>query len=410
MKSRQARTLERFIKFPSMSRIPVVQLKPERLKSVLAGHPWVFSGALTSKPEAPDGSVVRLLCKDRFLGMGYYNGRTDIAVRLLSRQDEAPDAGFFASRFRALRDRKEEWLPEGTDAYRLAFAEADGLPGLVVDKYADALVAQFHTLGMDTLKPAVVEALVEVFSPSSLLERSDLAVRVTEGMESRPVGVLAGAPVQEVEFMENGRRFCADLLKGQKTGFFLDQRENRATLPRWTRGRAVLNCFSYSGGFSVAAARTARRVVSVDASKSAIELARRNFALNGLPAPEENFVVADVFDHLKTLTAGDFDCILLDPPSFAKSRKQLPAAIKAYTSLNALALHKLPEGGVLISSSCTAHVDNLTFIKILHQASVNAGCALRVLDSREQPFDHPYHLSFPEGRYLKFFVMQKSAL
>jgi 23S rRNA (cytosine1962-C5)-methyltransferase len=364
---------------------------------------------LAAKPTAEDGSVVRVILQKEVLGTGYYNGRTDIAVRLLTRSDEAIDADFFARRFEAIRRRKESWLPPDTDAYRLVFAEADGLPGLVVDKYGDVLVAQFHTLGMDRLKSHVVEALERVFKPRSIVERSDLAVRAAEGLEDRPVGILSGEPVQEIRFLENGRRFAADVIKGQKTGFFLDQRENRLALPRWCRGRSVLNCFSYSGGFSVAAATTARRVVSVDASRPAIEMARRNFDLNGLPAHEGDFVVGDVFDFLKALAAGEFDCIILDPPSFAKNRRQLPAAIKAYTTLNSLALARLPEGGVLVSSSCTAHVDHSTFLKILHQSSVNAGCVARVLEAREQPFDHPYHLSFPEGRYLKFVALQKSA-
>lgn len=386
-----------------------VRIKPERVKSLLAGHPWIFSGALAEKVTAPDGSLVRVLAGDRCLGIGYYNGRTDIAVRLLSRVDVPIDTAFFADRFRALRSRKEGWLPGGTDAYRVVFGESDGLPGLVVDRYADSLSIQFHTAGMDALKPLVLAGLVEVFAPDQVVERSDVGARRAEGMEPLPPAVLHGTPRREVEIRENGFRFLVDLMEGQKTGFFLDQRENRHALQRYAAGRSVLNCFSYSGGFSVYAAATARRVASVDISKTAIDLARRNFALNGLPAPEGDFIARDVFDHLKEIRKGEFDLILLDPPSFAKNRKQLANAIKAYTSLNTLALEKLPDEGLLVSSSCTSHVDQMTFIKILHQSSVLAKCVLRVVDSREQPFDHPYHLSFPEGRYLKFFVLQKSA-
>lgn len=387
-----------------------VEIKPDRTKSMLAGHPWIFSGALARKPDAPDGSVVRILCGKQVLGMGYYNGRTDIAVRFLSRRDEPIDARFFAERFRNIRRRKEAWLPPETNAYRAAFAEADGLPGLVVDRYDRVLVAQFHTLGMDLLKPMVVEALREAHEPISIVERSDLGGRRMEGLETQPVGILHGEDVAEVEIREHGFRFLANVREGQKTGFFLDQRENRQALLRFCRDRTVANCFSYSGGFSVYAASVARRVVSVDISKSAMELCRRNFQLNGRPAPEEDFLARDVFDWLKELAPGAFDCIILDPPSFAKNRKQLTNAIKAYTTLNTMALEKLPENGILVASSCTSHVDQGTFIKILHQAGVLARCTLRVLDSREQPFDHPYNLSFPEGRYLKFFVLQKSGL
>lgn len=387
----------------------IVQILPGRVKNLLAGHPWIFSGALAAKPDVPDGSVVRVRSGRMALGMGYYNSRTDIAVRMLSRREEAIDSGFFEARFRAIRSRKEPWLPAGTDAYRICFGEGDGLPGLVVDRYADVLVVQFHTLGMDLLRGPVLDALVRVFGPAGVVERSDVGSRRGEGLEPLPPALLHGSPVGEVEIRENGFKFVVDVMGGQKTGFFLDQRENRMALRRFSPGRSVLNCFSYSGGFSVYAAPEAKRVVSLDISKSAIALCRRNFTLNDLPAPEEDFVARDAFDYLKELAPGEFDLILLDPPSFAKNRKQAANAIKAYTTLNTMALEKLPEGGVLVSSSCTSHVDQGTFIKILHQAGVLARCELRVLDSREQPFDHPYNLSFPEGRYLKFFVLQKSA-
>jgi 23S rRNA (cytosine1962-C5)-methyltransferase len=392
-----------------MSPLPVIQIKPERIKSIQAGHPWIFSGALAGQPRLPDGSLVRLMAGKQFLGIGYYNSKTDIAARLLTWKDEPIDAGFFAERFKLLRRRKEEWLPSRTNAYRAVFAEGDGFPGLVVDKYDQTLVAQFHTAGMDKLKPLVTEGLVKAFGPKSIVERSDVANRVPEGLADKPVGILHGADVSEVEIEEQGFRFLVHVKEGQKTGFFLDQRENRQAIVRYAKGRTLANCFSYTGGFSVYAASVAKRVVSVDISKPATEYCRRNFALNGYPAPDGDFLAQDVFDFLKALEPGQFDFIILDPPSFAKNKKQLPNAIKAYTTINSKALEKLPDGGILVSSSCTSHVDQSTFIKILHQSSVNARCALKVLESREQPQDHPYHLSFPEGRYLKFFILQKWA-
>lgn len=392
-----------------MSNLPILQVRPERIKSMLAGHPWIFSGALAKKPDIPDGSLVRVLAGKQFLGIGYYNSRTDIAVRILTWQDESIDAGFFADRFRLLRRRKEEWLPTRTNAYRAVFAEGDGCPGLVVDKYDRTLVAQFHTLGMDKLKPMVVEGLAKAFGPASIVERSDVANRVPEGLDSKPVGMLHGTDVTEVEIEEQGFKFLVHVKEGQKTGFFLDQRENRQAIVRYAKGRTLANCFSYTGGFSVYAASVAKRVVSVDISKPATEYCRRNFALNGHKQPEGDFLAQDVFDFLKAMEPGSFDFIILDPPSFAKNKKQLPNAIKAYTTINSKALEKLPDGGILVSSSCTSHVDQGTFIKILHQSSVNARCHLKVLENREQPQDHPYHLSFPEGRYLKFLIMQKWA-
>jgi 23S rRNA (cytosine1962-C5)-methyltransferase len=392
-----------------MASIPVLPIKPDRTKSVLAGHPWIFSGALAKKPDIPDGTLVKVQSHSQVLGIGYYNSRTDIAVRMLTSRDETIDAAFFAGRFRLLRRRKEEWLPARTNAYRAVFAEGDGFPGLVVDKYDKTLVAQFHTLGMDKLKPLVVEGLVKAFGPASIVERSDVANRVPEGLDSKPIGMLHGADVSEVEIEEQGFKFLVHVKEGQKTGFFLDQRENRQAIVRYCKGRTLANCFSYTGGFSVYAASAAKRVVSVDISKPAMEFCRRNFKLNGFAAPEGDFLAQDVFDFLKGMEPGAFDFIILDPPSFAKNKKQLTNAIKAYTTINSKALEKLPDGGILVSSSCTSHVDQSTFIKILHQSSVNARCHLKVLESREQPQDHPYHLSFPEGRYLKFFILQKWA-
>lgn len=391
-----------------MPHYPVIQLRPERRKSVLAGHPWVFSGALQGKPRVNDGALITLMCGEETLGTGYYNSRTDIAVRLLSRHDEVIDTAFFVKRFVSLREERETFMPPGTTAWRVAFAEADGCPGLIVDHYAGTLVVQFHTKGMDELRNVIVEALLEVYQPEAVVERSDVAVRKQEGLPDQPVRVLHGTTPEEVTFTEYGHVFIADLLKGQKTGFFLDQRENRRALQRWCAGRSVLNVFSYSGGFSVyAAAAGARRVASLDASAAAMELCKRNMAANGFTQDPEDFLTHDAFDALAALKPGEFDCIIIDPPSMAKSKKQMPAAIKAYTALSRFALKALPPGGLLVSASCTSHLDTMTYMKILHFASVQAGCGLKLLDSREQPSDHPYHFSFPEGKYLKFLINRK---
>ena len=268
-------------------------------------------------------------------------------------------------------------------------------------------MVQFHTLGMETLRESIIAALLEVFPPTALVERSDLAVRKHEGLPDQPIRVLQGTVDSEIEILENGCRFLVDVLKGQKTGFFLDQRENRLALRRWCTGRSVLNVFCYTGGFSVYAAATAKRVASLDASASAMDLCRRNLLLNGFNFPDEDFITQDAFDFISGLKSGEFDCIILDPPSFAKNRGQVKNAIKAYNTINTKALQALPVGGILVSASCTSHIDPLTFLKILHQSAVNARCGLKVLEIKEQPFDHPYNLAFPEGRYLKFVVMQK---
>jgi 23S rRNA (cytosine1962-C5)-methyltransferase len=389
---------------------PQVKVRPERRKSLLGRHPWLFSGALSDKPKVADGSLVSIVCGNDSLGVGYYNSRTDIAVRLLSPVEEKVDAVFFARRFRELQQERLEACPPDTTAWRVVFGEADGCPGLIVDRYADVLVMQLHTAGMDGLRKDIVAALVATHAPRAIVERSDLAVRRQEGLQEMPVGVVYGSLDGEVEFLENGHRFIADVLKGQKTGFFLDQRENRLALQRWCKGRSVLNVFSYTGGFSVyAAAAGARRVASLDASASAMALCRRNMALNGFDLPDPDYRTEDAFEALSTLEPGEFDCLIIDPPSLAKNRNQLKNAIKAYTSLNTKALKALPVGGILVSASCTTHIDPLTFIKILHQSALNANCGLKILETKEQPFDHPYNLAFPEGRYLKFFVTKKTA-
>ena len=387
---------------------PEARIRSDRRKSILAGHPWIFSGALAETPKVSDGSVVSVVCDREILGTGYYNSRTDIAVRMLSRRDEPVDKDFFVRKFLRLKQDRESWMPSDTNAYRLVFAEADHCPGLIVDHYAGVLVAQFHTLGMSLLHSAVIPALQEVFSPVAIVERSDLAVRRHEGIADQPIRVLHGTMDGEIEIRENGCRFLVDVLKGQKTGFFLDQRENRLALRRWCVGRSVLNVFCYTGGFSVYAASVAKRVASLDSSIPAMDLCRRNLALNGFQFPDEDFNTHDAFDVLSNLKGGEFDCIILDPPSFAKSRAQVVNAIKAYTTINTKALQALPDGGILVSASCTSHIDPLTFLKILHQSAVNARCTLKVLEIKEQPFDHPYNLAFPEGRYLKFVVMQKN--
>jgi 23S rRNA (cytosine1962-C5)-methyltransferase len=385
-----------------------VEIRPDRTKSLRQGHPWVFSGAIAGKTTAQDGDPVLVCCQGAVLGLGLYHGQTDIAIRMIAKQPQLLDTAFFKDRFTQLKQFKEAWLPPKTNAYRLVFGEGDFLPGLIIDRYDQVLVVQAHTLAMGKLLQPIFEALTDVFHPQAIVERSDVRNRKQEGGElASPVRVAQGELPEEVVFVEYGLQFMADVMQGQKTGFFLDQRENRQALQRWVQGRNLLNTFCYSGGFSVACAKSAASITNVDISKRALEVAKRNYALNGLSVKDEQFLAVDVFEYLKSMPKTAHDAILLDPPSFAKNRGQIKTAIKAYTSLNTLALRKLPEGGILATSSCTAHIDHLTFIKIIHQSSVEAGCSLSVLDSREQPHDHPYQLSFPEGRYLKFLVLQK---
>jgi 23S rRNA (cytosine1962-C5)-methyltransferase len=387
-----------------------VIIKNERVKNLEAGHPWIFSRGIKQVSEKMvNGEVCGIYDEqNRFLATGYYNDKSQISIRILSWKDEPINEEFFRRRIQNLRETREEFLPPDTDSYRVVYGESDYLPGLIVDKYADVLVIQLHTLGMDMLRENIVAALKQVFHPKTIYERSDISVRQKEGLKTQPKQLLFGDDVAEVLIRENGFYFRVDFREGQKTGFFLDQRENRNLVARFCRNKRVLNCFAYTGGFSVYAALAgARSVTSVDSCGSAIEYARKNFEANRLDPQKYQFIKADVFEYLKRVDVGEYDVIILDPPSFAKRKDQVKSAIKAYTTLNFKALEKMLPRALLVTSSCTSHIDEQTFIKILHQSSVNDLCSLNVLASAGQPLDHPYNLNFPEGRYLKFFILQK---
>jgi 23S rRNA (cytosine1962-C5)-methyltransferase len=386
-------------------------LKRGRDKAIRNRHPWVFSGAVERVEGQPeDGEVVDV--RDgagAFLARGYLNRRSQIVVRLLS-WDEGERIGeaFWERRIAGAIARRQALAadPE-TTAYRLIHAEADLVPGLIVDRYGDYLVVQCLTLGIARRRDALVEALVKALSPAGIYERSDVEVRAQEGLA--PVtGVLHGqAPPPEIEILEHGHRFWVDLANGQKTGFYLDQRENRQALARYARGREVLDAFAYSGGFSVYAARAgARSITLLDASSEALELARRNLQLNGHDLSAVMFDQGDVFEMLRLYRdeGRSFDLIVLDPPKFAPTRRHVDRASRAYKDINLLAIKLLRPGGVLFTFSCSGGVDAGLFQKIVFGASVDAGRDVQVLEWLAQGPDHPVLLSFPESAYLKGLV------
>ena len=384
-----------------------IYIKNNIVKNLTAGHPWCFSGAIFKKDnDINDGELVEIYSEKLFIGIGYYNKNTDISLRIITRKKQLIDKNFFVERFKELKREKEAFI-NNTNAYRLVFGESDNLPGLVIDLYDRVAVIQIHTIGMEKLKKLIVNALIEAVKPAAIYEKSDIHIRTQEGLEKKVGRMLYGEELKDVEIIENNFKFLINIIEGQKTGFFLDQRLNRRAIIPYCQNKRVLNCFSYTGGFSVYAASTASSVTSVDISKPAIEYAGKNFLLNGFDLNKHKFLAVDVFDYLKNLSYNEYDLIILDPPSFAKNKKHLKNAIKAYITINSKALEKLPDYGILISSSCTTHIDEQTFIKILHQSAVNAGCQLKVLESKLQPSDHSYNLAFPEGRYLKFFILQK---
>lgn len=387
---------------------PRIYLRKGRERRVAEGHPWVFSGAVAHHAEVEPGSIVDVFdAEDIFVGRGYYNPASSIPVRVMTRnEDHAIDGNFVRKRISQAFDLRKAWIDaKTTTAYRLVHGESDSLPGLIVDRYSDFLVVQFHTLGIECLRQEAIDALDELFSPTGIFERSDVGTRRADGLDTFPTGLVAGAePPELIEVLEHRCRFLVDVRRGQKTGFFLDQRENRLGVQQFARDRHVLNCFCYSGGFSVFAGRgKAARTVSVDVSPTAIELAEQNLVLNRLSTDDHTCVTDNVFDYLKACRSSgeQYDLVVVDPPAFVKTQEALSHATRAYISLNRRAIQVLRPGGVLVTASCSTQIDYESFFTILKHAATAANRTVQVVKSHLQAVDHPAPVSFPEGRYLK---------
>ncbi len=391
--------------------MPRLHLKPNRDRAVRRFHPWIFSGSVHHlEGEHAPGDIVEVLAADgAFLGRGFYNPNSQIVCRMLTWHDEPIDAAFLqrkiASAYRLRLDLFGTNAPSATNAYRVVNAEGDGLPGLIVDRYADYLVVQISTLGMSRFRNEIVVALQQALQPQGIFERSVGAALHEEGLQ--PVTqVLAGAePPPVIHIRENDRHFAVNVREGQKTGFFLDQRENRAWVARLCQNRKVLNGFGYTGAFSVYAAQAgAQTVVTVDSSATAIELAKQNFALNRLEVAANDFVVADLFHFLRSTTQ-KFDLIILDPPAFAHRQKDVENAARAYKDINLQAMKVIESGGLLLSCSCSQPVSPDLFQKILFGAATDAGRTVRILGQSGQAPDHPISVYHPEGRYLQAMLL-----
>lgn len=388
-----------------------VHLKQGREKAIRNRHPWVFSGAIERiSGDVQDGAIVTVRdARGAFLARGYLNRRSQIAVRLLSWDgEERIDDSFWARRLAASIARRAPLAAEpATTAYRLVHAESDLLPGLIVDRYGGYVVVQFLTLGMDQRRETIADALGELLSPTGIYERSDVDVRAREGLA--PVsGTVAGAPPPDtIEVLENGHAFLVDVVAGQKTGFYLDQRESRTALARIAQGREMLDAFSYSGAFGVyAAASGAGPITFLDASAEALALALRHMQHNGLERPIDSYDQGDVFEVLRLCRdqGRSFDLIVLDPPKFAPTRRHVQRASRAYKDINLLAIKLLRPGGVLFTFSCSGGIDAALFQKIVFGASADAGRDVQILAHLAQGPDHPILLSFPESAYLKGLV------
>jgi 23S rRNA (cytosine1962-C5)-methyltransferase len=384
--------------------LPTVRISRKGAERLASGHLWVFSSDVLERGEAAPGDAVRVVDPaGRTLGTAHYSSSSQISLRLLSRQVESIDQVFFARRLGAAQEHRPR-VVSNTDAYRVVHGEGDRLPALIVDRYAGWLVVQTLNQGMDRAKHEIASALGGLFAPRGIIERNDAAVRKRENLPA-VVGVLAGETPELVTITMNGLLMHADLLHGQKTGVFLDQRENYLAAARWAHGRA-LDCFTSTGGFALHLASRCESVEAVDSSEATLAVAERNRVANGIKNVE--FLQADVFDLLAGLRAGGrkYETIVLDPPAFAKSRQSLDGALRGYKEINRRALELLEPGGRLVSCSCSHHVSEAALLEVIAQASLDAGRELRVIERRTQSLDHPILLTVSETHYLKCVILE----
>jgi 23S rRNA (cytosine1962-C5)-methyltransferase len=389
--------------------LPRVILLPRRAKPFYSRHPWVYAGAIASIQGNPgDGDEVELFAHtENFIARGFFNSLSKIRVRLYSWAVEEPlDEGFFRRRIeQALHLRATMGLMEPGHACRLVFSEADGLSGLVVDRYDRWLIVQFTALALAKRREQIIRVLQELLAPEGIYLRTERGIGKLEGLDAKD-GLLSGSvPTEPITITEEGLQFRFNITEGQKTGFYLDQRENRSAVARWCKGRRVLDAFCYVGGFGLHAARAgASQVVGIDASEPALKLAAENAALNGLD--QTSFVQADVFDYLQTLAASGekFDLVVLDPPKFARTRNAVEDALQGYRRLQTLALRLLAAEGILVTCCCSGLIAMPMLEELLAQLAVEENRTIQVLERRGQSADHPVATSCPESNYLKCLI------
>jgi len=383
----------------------ILTLKKGEEKRILAGHPWVYANEVL-KIEGHDkqGSIAKVQAHDgRFIGYGYINHLSKIIVRILTRDETPIDRSLFYNRIKQANDYRLS-LGYG-DNYRVVFGESDLLPGLIVDKYGDYLSVQFLTLGMEVRKEMIVDILVDLFRPKGIYERSDVPVREKEGLKEAK-GLLYGEVPPSVVIVENGIKIEVDIINGQKTGYFLDQKENRDNLKHYVKGRTVLDCFSNVGGFSLCASKYgATEVTAVDVSAEAVQAVRRNAERNGFT--NITAIQADVFEQLRQYKKErrKFDVIILDPPAFTKSKDTVKSGLHGYRDINMLALRQINKGGFLITCSCSQHLTLNLFLEMLKESVAATGVDARLVELRTQGKDHATLIGTEEALYLKVAVL-----
>lgn len=382
-----------------------VVLKPGKEKAVLKQHPWIFSGAIASFPSCDNGDILSVYnAQGEFLAKAYFHTENSIAGRIVTFEDESIEDALEKRLERAIALRKRLFDREKTNAFRLVNAEADEMPGLIADLYDDVLVLQINTCGMAKLTPLLVKLFNKKLHLRGIFEKSTSLARRLEGLNDCQT-VLFGECPKEVIVKENGLLFLVPIQEGQKTGFFLDQREMRQNIAKHCFGKKVLNCFSYTGGFSLfALSAGASHVTSIDSSEAACHIARENTLLNHLNAQDHEVIVADVFDFLKSNPL-HYDLVILDPPAFAKKRSDVSQACRGYKELNRLAMQKMPKGSLLLSCSCSHFIERDLFQNLLFQTALEVKRCIKIIARHSQAHDHPISLFHPEGDYLKSLLL-----
>lgn len=393
-----------------------VLITKKQEKSVLLGHPWIYNDEIISKDEIEDGEIVDVVNdKDKYLGSGFYNSKSKITIRLISRNaNDTFDSNFFRRRIRYAIDYRLTVMEDNLNAFRVIFGEADELPGLTVDKYNDILVVQILSLGIEKRKDMILNLLYEEmkkdFDIKGIYIRNDVDIREKEGLSEYKGWFDLGEKIPsetKTVIVENDIKYIVDFENGQKTGFFLDQKYNRKAIRKIAKNRTVLDCCTHTGSFAMNAyLGGAKKVVALDISEKAIMDSKENFKLNNMDIETE---CSDVFDFLKELSEKknkEFDFIILDPPAFTKSRKTVKNALKGYYEINYLALKSLKRGGYFATASCSHFATSTLFLEQIKKASIALGLRLKEVEFREASYDHPVLLGVEETRYLKFYIFQ----
>jgi 23S rRNA (cytosine1962-C5)-methyltransferase len=386
-----------------MGELPVAKVNKKAALRIAARHCWIYRSDLSAGDRIAPGEIVRVVGpRGEVLGSALYSSRSQIALRMLSFDGSSIDGDFWASRLIAAEQLRQQ-VSSGRDAYRLVFGESDLLPSLIIDRYLDCFVIQTLSQGMELLKPLWIQLIADLYHPKAIIERNEARVREMEGLP-RTAGIVFGDDPGQLVIKEGRFSFCIDLIRGQKTGWFLDQSDNRIAAEIYARGR-VLDCFTFQGGFAVHMSGGADHVLAIDVSGAALESARKNVEINAISSIE--FAEANVFDKLSELeTAGQrFDVIVLDPPAFAKNRASVEAAARGYKEINLRALKMLEPGGTLVTSTCSYHMSEDAFLNILADAASDAHRVARIVEKRTQSRDHPILITMPETYYLKCVVL-----